>query len=272
MRAMFESGMTASAIFEPLKSCPAKANATEMQRLLFERDFDLAGVQETKDGDVLGYVERSVLVRGLVCDHLRPFGQNVLVSNSTPLADLLSVFQQREFVFVLAGTKVAGVITRADLYKPPVRIYLFGLVSLFEMHMGFWIRSQYPGESWQGKISEARLREAHEFHEERKRRNEEIALLDCLQFSDKRDLLLKSKALRDMLHIASRNEGEKHLKQAESLRNQLAHSQENFTTGTDWAALIETADWLERTLRVSDEVIERHALESSRQFVDELWS
>jgi hypothetical protein len=96
-------------------------------------------------------------------------------------------------------------------------------------------------------------------------------LIAC-RFSDKRDLLLKSKALRDMLHIASRNEGEKHLKQAESLRNQLAHSQENFTTGTDWAALIETADWLERTLRVSDEVIERHALESSRQFVDELWS
>lgn len=50
-----------------------------------------------------------------------------------------------------------GIVTFADLNKPPVRVYLFGLVSLLEVHLRFWIRTAYSDGSWK----RASQREAH---------------------------------------------------------------------------------------------------------------
>ncbi len=217
IRALFESGITVGAIFEPLKSCPASADAREIQRLLAKRDFDLAGVKENEDGDVVGYVACSSLQHGKVRDHLVPFGVDVLIADSAPLTDLFEVLRDRNHVFVFVATKVSGIVTQADLNKPAVRIYLFSLISLLEMHMSFWIRSQYDKEDWKKKLSENRLQAAEDLYEKRRQKNQEIDLLDCTQFADKRDLLLRSEELREMLNIESRNRGEPFFRRAENL-------------------------------------------------------
>ena len=120
VRALFESGITVRAILEPLKCCPIFAAAPEMRNLLKKRDFDVAGVKENENEPVTGYVERSSLEYGEVRDHLLTFGPGTLISESTPLADLFKVFQDQEHIFVLTSTVVSGIVTRADLNKPPV--------------------------------------------------------------------------------------------------------------------------------------------------------
>ena len=45
----------------------------------------------------------------------------------------------KEFIYVLKGGSIEGIVTRADINKPIVRIYLFGLISLCELHLNYWI-------------------------------------------------------------------------------------------------------------------------------------
>jgi hypothetical protein len=82
-----------------------------------------------------------------VREHVLPLNAEVLVSNATPLRDLLTSLCDREGIFVLVGSAVSGIVTRADLNKPAARIYMFGLISLLEMHLKIWIRHEYPGDA-----------------------------------------------------------------------------------------------------------------------------
>src|SRR5215212_2384760 len=126
-RNLFEERITVHTILESILSCPASADAVEMAKHLRERDFDLAGVQETEQGSVIGFVSVDDLTVGLVSDHIQRFGPEWLVSDGIALLDLLPVLSVKPQVFVLTGHSVGGIVTRADLNKPPLRVYLFGL-------------------------------------------------------------------------------------------------------------------------------------------------
>jgi hypothetical protein len=158
LRNLFESGITARAIFEQLQSCVSDADAIEVAKILRDRDFDVAGVQQYPKGPVIGFVSRESLRNGMVKNHLEQMTAEHLISDSTSLASLLSIFKTRERVFVLVGEQVMGIITRADINKPPVRAYLFGLISLLEMHFTYWVRKAYPNDEWKGEISDDRLK------------------------------------------------------------------------------------------------------------------
>src|ERR1700678_266784 len=63
---LFERGITARAIFEPLQTCSSNANAVETAQNLQDKDFDFAGVHEEPNGPVTGFVARSELQSGRV--------------------------------------------------------------------------------------------------------------------------------------------------------------------------------------------------------------
>lgn len=254
---LFDKGITVSAIFEPLESCPANANAQEIKKILKKRDFNVAGVMESEDSDIVGYVLRSDLESGIVGDHLRMINPGVLIADSTPIRDLFELLSDKDYLFVLNKTRIEGIVTQSDLNKPPVRIYLFSLVSLLEMHLGFWIRSYYENELWKKDLSPGRFEKANDLYIDRKNRNQEIDLFECLQFSDKRDLLLKNEKLRCILSIKSKKKGEVSLKHAEDLRNSLAHSQKDVSSGMGWNIIFETISWMERLITKSDNDIEK---------------
>jgi hypothetical protein len=270
LRDLIEAGITAHAILEPLQSCWTEAPAQEMARLLETRDFDLAGVQAEKDAPVIGFVERQSLKDGVVSDYMEPLSAEHLISDATPLLGTLSVLKARQHAFVLVGPEVKGIVTRADLNKPPLRIYLFGLVSLLEMHLAFWVRAEYPGDSWQGHLADGRLKAANKIQESRCSQNPECELRECLQLCDKRDLVLKRTQLCESLGLAPNAETQ--LKNAEKLRNLLAHGQENLVEGTSWEALIDLTEWIEMVLGKSDEQVESRAEKSKQEGLGDLWS
>ena len=147
LRSVLGAGITARTILEPLQCCPLDAPAIEIQMTLRERGFDVAGVMADQNAPVVGFVERETLQSGSVKSHTRPMSAEHLVPGATSLGALLTVLLNKERVFVLTGPQVRGIVTRADLNKPPVRVYLFGLMSLLEMHLRFWVSRFYSEDS-----------------------------------------------------------------------------------------------------------------------------
>jgi hypothetical protein len=270
LRSFLGAGILARAIVEPLRCCPWDAPAEAMKVILRDRGFDVAGVQKSQNGSVIGFVARETLGAGRISDYTKQISAEHLVSDAATLSDLLTVLRAKERVFVLAGSEVKGIITRADLNKPPVRVYLFGVISLLEMHMGFWVRSTYDEDSWQQELKKGRLEAANELQVKRRERNEQCTLLDCLQLCDKRKLLLAVSDLRPKLGFSSKSHAEGLLKQAEKLRDQLAHSQQDLVQGTSWPVLIELIEKIEAVVHKSDDAIEQKA-KLAHKSIDVLW-
>jgi hypothetical protein len=263
LRHLFEDGITAQAILEPLQSCPSTANAVEIAQLLSDRDFDVVGVQEESGKEVIGFVFRDSLKTGIVRSHLQQMTSEHLISDSTPLAKLLSIFKTRERAFVLVGQDVRGIITRADLQKPPVRIYLFGLISLLDMHLTYWVTISYPNDSWKESLSGPRLAKAEKLLADRQSRKQQTDLVDCLQFCDKRDLILVCKDLLNSLGLVQKDVARNFLVAAEKLRDLLAHSQRDLTEGSSWIELADVVELLETVVDKSHELVERNATRSA---------
>jgi len=142
--------------------------------------------------------------------------------------------------------QVGGIVTRSDLQKPPVRMWLFGMVTIIEMRVTRMIEQNAPGEDWRQSLSDARLEKAEALLAERARRNQDLDLLDCLQFSDKCQIVARNETLRARTQYDSRRKLEDAAKRLERLRNNLAHAQD--IVSTDWETLVELSENLDNLL------------------------
>ena len=246
LRAVFDREVTVRHLAEPFISYDGPRSAAEVRAFMAARDFDVVGVR--RDGAVVGFVQQCDLDRGTLDNHLLRFEDNLLLLESAPLVKALDILSTSPHAFVLVFGQVAGIVTKGDLQKAPIRMWLFGLLSLLEMQLLRLIRSVYPGDSWTHLVSEARLNKAQQLLEDRQHRNEAIDLADCLQFADKRCIVAKTDSLRAVLGFTSRNGADRALKDLEQLRDELAHAQDIITgRWPDLARLARTAeDLLER--------------------------
>lgn len=271
LREHFEAGITAAAILEPLRSCLETQPAEPMAAVLLERDFDIAGVKAAPSDPVRGYVTQGALQEGgEVRDHVLPLTPDVLIADSTPLAELFAVLAQSPFMFVMVGAEVRGIVTQADLNKPPVRIYLFGILSLVEMHLTFWIRSELSDDEWPPLLPRRRLRIAEGLLKRKRSVGHDTSLLDCLTLGDKKVIAKESPGLLQRLGIDE--PGADRLDDVHALRNQLAHSYEDLAEGHTWAEIQEIVEWVETVVHQSDTHIEEEAAARAGDYQDGLWA
>jgi len=256
LKKIFIDNVTARSIFELLLCCPADSIAEHAKDALKIRGFDVAGVKETEGGEVLGYVVTDELANGELRKYIKKIDPELLISDSTPVADIFTALMSRDFAFILYGKHIIGIITKADINKPPVRIYLFGMISLFEMHLNWWINHFYPNNSWQSAILDSRIKNARDIYKKRKGDNQDLSLLECLQFCDKRDLLKKSDDFIKKFDI-SKKRFDTLVKQVEKIRNELAHSQNSIISNIEWSVFVETISQLENFLIGSDANVEQ---------------
>lgn len=259
LRNLFESKITVSAILEPLRSCLTTDAASDVREQLETLDFDLAGVLEGPDSPVVGMVRREELHDGRVADFAQPINPGQLISSDTPLPEAFQVLRDNEAAFVLIRRDVAGIVTRADLYKPPSRIFVFGLVSLLEMHLTFWIRQSYKESEWRKKLNASSINRAKGHFQRRREHNEELELLDCLGFGEKLGLGVESNGIRGAFGIEDPDECKRVFSAIQEIRNLLAHSQESFAEGHGWRQFVDVITRLEGMLVCSDELIEQEA-------------
>lgn len=272
IRRLFETGVTVRSIYEPLKAYSAEADAAEMMQLLNERSFDVAGVKEV-DKPITHFVTADELKKGgTVRDHAQRMSIEDVISDATPLVRMFSLLAARPYSFVLVDDIIAGIVTRADLNKPPARVYLFGLVSLLEMHLVFWIRKEFGDEAWKDHLTEPRIELALKLYEQRKQKHQELNLCECLQVCDKADLIITHDELRDLFGISSKSEGRRLFERAQTLRDLLAHGQASLVEGTTWEDLTKTVAWMESALEASDNEIEKLANQDGANYVEKFWS
>jgi len=234
---VFREGFSAEDIAEPLVSFSARSDVDEVRPVMESLGYDVAGVRQV--GAVTGYARLDDLKTGLFGEHLLLFDPDDVISPATPLKNIIRMLSKRDRLFVTAFGKVAGIITRSDLQKPPVRMWLFGMITIIEMGVTRLIEERFPGDEWRDYISPARLEKAEELLAERRRRSQDLRLLDCLQIADKGQILVRDEHLRTIIEFPSRREGERRIRDMEQLRNNLAHSQDIITA--DWETIVRMA-------------------------------
>ena len=246
LRRLFQTGFSARDIAEPLVSFDRSTDAGEVRDFMRQRKLRVVGVRV--DGLVAGTLDEAALdgePDGEQSDSLplQPFDGERVIPGSTPLADVVAKLDEFPHLFVNILGNVGGIITRTDLQKPPVRMWLFGIVTLIEMRMMTMIQDFSGDEDWRQFLSAGRLKKAEDLLAERRRRNQDLELFDCLQFSDKGQIIARSQRLRSLTRYESRTRLDEAVKNLERLRNHLAHAQDIITL--DWQTILELSTGLD---------------------------
>jgi hypothetical protein len=231
----------------PLECCNATDDAAAAKKRMNERNFDVMGLRE--NGVITGYIRRDDVRTGHCRTYRKSFFPNDIIASRAPLSKLLPIMATRPQLFVLEHTEINGLVTRSDLQKSPVRMLLFGLLSLFEMYLLSMVRICYPAETL---ATMEDLADAQDLFRKRRQRNEDIDLADCLTLSEKSFLLLKVPGFATYFGL---QDADRHFKNIESLRNKLAHAQD-LVTGSTWERVTTTVLSIESFLAKCDDSYE----------------
>jgi hypothetical protein len=175
---------------------------------------------------------------------MRPLHESLLVSGDMPLTQFVSSrWPSLYYRLVLMDDRIAGIVTRADLLKLPVRTLAFTLIAHLEVVLAEYIRAHYRGSTWMEQLGESTQKRVRGRYQSLKRHRAELDLLECTNLCDKRDLV--AKCLN-----SGRREFECAMKGIQKLRNSLMHAGifiENNTDIRTFVARLEDAEcYIER--------------------------
>jgi hypothetical protein len=224
IKRLFTETFTARDVAEPLASFDAELPSGSVSDFMNARGFDVVGIR--REGQVVGFVDKNSLGPGSCGQFQRTLAEAKVLPDTAPLLAVILELGQTPFVFITVLESVVAIITRDDMQKPHVRMWLFGIVTLVEMRFSELIEQHCTADGWRQHLSEARLQKAQALLEERTRRNQRLQLLDCLQFADKGQIIARNEDVRKRTVFASRKQAEEAAKRLERLRNNLAHAQD----------------------------------------------
>jgi len=237
-RRAFTELFTAKDLAQPLLSFDADKRNADVLGALSAHQHEVASVRV--QGMVQGYVLQSDLSANLSCAQVtRHFATDQIVDGNDPITDVIHVLTRHSYCFVSLLGDVSGVIDRNAINNPVARMWLFGIVTIVEMRLSQLIKDYFPQDLWHELVSQGRLQKAQEIHAERQRRNLHCDLLDCLQLSDKAQVLMNHQPTLDALGFSSKKVAKQVAKELESLRNHLAHAQD--IVSNDWAQIARLA-------------------------------
>ncbi len=240
-------------VAQPLVSCDADDESQVSLAVMQSQGFSVLGVQV--QGQVVGVIHRSALQNGICRNQLEPLTEEQWIDGEKPLLDLLRRLRGRHWLVVRYEEDISGFVSRSDLQRAPVRMLLFGLISLFEMLLHDLVQNAYSEETIQVALNANRLERALRLHTEREKRGEELELADCLQIADKRDLLLAVDGLALGLGFESNNAANRFFGDVERLRDRLVHAND-LVAGSSWEQVLGTtlqlADFLVRCAQVEN--------------------
>jgi hypothetical protein len=140
---------------------------------------------------------------------------------------------------VVKGTKIDGIVTRSDILKLPVRLYIFALITNLELLMMEIIQNQFDvDEEWMGLISQGRRDKIEQALENFKKNNLDPSRIELSEFCDKYTIIEKKFELyngfrSDMVKIEK------------NLRNPISHAR-SYTENEE--NLREFLDLLQKTI------------------------
>jgi len=238
---LFLTGFSAASIAEPLLSLDETADSAAIDSAMQTGGVEIIGIR--KAGVLNGWVLRDDLGPRWSAACVRAFDAQAVVADTVALHEVVQGLNRFPYLFVRSFGQVGGVIRRSDIQKPPMRMWLFGLVTISELRVTRMIDEVCPHDAWRQYLSAGRIDKAKSLRAERRRRGQEPSLLDCLQFADKGRIVARDDGLRQLTRFASRGEVDRFVAALQDLRNNLAHSQD---ISGDWDVIFELATNLYR--------------------------
>lgn len=259
LRRLIDEEIRVELITEPLYVIDVASPATEVATELDRLGYDECGVR--RDERVTESIRLTDLNEGISGDHARLIPLERVVAPATPLWSCLERIARAGPLFVLGDHGLDGIVTRADLNKQPARLLMFGFISMLEMLLLVLIRRHYETDGWRQKLTDERVAKAEELYDERRRRREEIDLVDCLQLGDKVAVCLKTESIRTAWGM-SRRQVEGLFQLLQRVRDNLAHAQSPAPDG-QWSdvvgALREGHIVMDRSIEMVDEPVQEAA-------------
>ncbi len=222
MKKLFTEGFSVMDIVEPLPVVDSSSPGADALSLVEKTRLPLLGVVE--EGRISGYLRLEDISAGECGSAARPFDDMTVLEETTSLPAAFEALAESPYCFVRVDGDIRAIVGRMDIQKAPVRMWLFGMVTIIEMFLSRIITDAYPDSGWRDVLTRNRLKRAEHLQLERSRRGEGVRLIDCLQLSDKANIVIKDPDLFSMLRFESKRSAQKAVKEFESLRNNLAHS------------------------------------------------
>jgi hypothetical protein len=209
---IFTQLITVQSISNPTQE-ETKENAEQICR---DKNYDVCLVKNSGNSNPQVYVNSDSEVKNL--------DKKKIISHSTPLIEALHLLLVHKWLFIEENQSITSIVTRADRDSIPVRIWLFGMISLMEKQIREKIQKQEI--VWDELISKDRFLKAQELFQNKWNDNEEIDLLSCTQLIDLSSIIRKNRnKFFDVFDQSISNTIlENKFKKLEKLRNQLAHS------------------------------------------------
>lgn len=185
------------------------------KRICKEKNYDVHLVQEGGSKEIMLYRKADQSVQ--------PLNVNDVVSDSTPVFDVLRILQNQPYLFVKEKDKITRIVTRADWDSIPVRIFLFGMISLFEHQIrDFTIKKEFD---WEQDIPSDSLKSAKKHFSKKKKIDQEVRLIDVLYFPDLKYIIQKHfEEFENKIGFEYLKKVLESLEKLRELRNDLAHS------------------------------------------------
>lgn len=230
IRSHLNHAFVARDIASSLISIDVDSPAGTARALMRAKGFDAVGVRT--QGVVTHYVEAHAITGPSIDDEICEIADEKVIAETTSLRTVVTLLEQEPRLFVRSLGQIGGIITRADLQKVTIRMWLFGVLSLIEMQMMRVILQRYPNDSWKLHLKPEALSKAEEIHRDRARRDLETSLADCLAWSTKARLVCAVDDVRIALGFVSKGKGSRMFSRLQALRDRLAHAHV-LITGSD---------------------------------------
>ena len=199
---------------------------------------------------IIGVLERNGKTQdGLVEQHYKSLDDSILASADEALsAFLLSMEKPPYYRLVVKGTKIDGIVTRSDILKLPVRLYIFALITNLELLMTEIIQQHFSNENeWMNLISEGRRGLINQNYVYFKKSRLDPPKIELSNFCDKYTIIEKKFHLKDGFRSDM-------AKIEKNLRNPIAHARsytENEDNLRDFLELLQkTIHWTEELNRM----------------------
>ncbi|GEM_PF-5207960 len=243
---------TINLIYENLLSTHKSVDPEMAIRLMKERDYDYIGITDDSEENV-GFIHiEEILHRSAI--RINDFSENMLVSPDQTLGEIFILFKTEPVLFV-KDQHVIGIITKADFNKPISRIYIFSIISMFELHLNYWITNNFQENKWEDILGEKRLETAKEIFRKRQGDNDALTLLECLQLCDKKIILINCPSFLETFDL-SKTKFKDLMETLEVIRNEIAHNQTSIISNKGVIKLCNMVTTLLEIIRKSDSIIE----------------
>lgn len=156
MKKLFTEGFTVVDIAEPLLSFDADSEATEVASALAQSRDPVGGVR--RNGRIVEYVRANDLTGGTCAAHAREIDPDQVVPHSAPIPQVVERLEDTEYCFVSVVGQIDAFVIRGHFEKPPVRMWLFGMITIVETFLTETIAALYPDDAWIGLVSTGRMR------------------------------------------------------------------------------------------------------------------